>query len=160
MPFSKQQVERVSSHVDIADILKNFIELKRRPNNRTEYIAKCPFHEEKTPSFTVTTTKQFYHCFGCGQHGNVFGFVMEFSNMSYVDAFKKVAELGKVKLQRGGNPRRKKASDRRKRQIKLQHTWRKERRDAWKKTQEAQLTVFRDTSQKDPTLFLDDDIPF
>ena len=65
------------------------MQLKRAGAN---YSACCPFHSEKTPSFTVSQTKQFYHCFGCGAHGTAIGFLMEYQGMGFVDAVKDLAE--------------------------------------------------------------------
>ena len=61
--------------VDIVDVIERYVPLKKGGSN---YLACCPFHSEKTPSFTVSPTKQFYHCFGCGVHGNAISFLMEY----------------------------------------------------------------------------------
>ncbi len=83
------------NRVDIVDIIQRFVPLKKAGAN---YNACCPFHNEKTPSFTVSPTKQFYHCFGCGAHGDAIGFLMEYGGMGYVDAIKELAEGVGMKL--------------------------------------------------------------
>src|SRR4030095_7332253 len=70
------------------DVVSRYVQLKKGGAN---YLGLCPFHGEKTPSFTVSPSKQFYHCFGCGAHGNVIGFQMEYGGMGYVDAIKDLA---------------------------------------------------------------------
>ncbi|HEY6865360.1 MAG TPA: DNA primase [Burkholderiales bacterium] len=75
--------------VDIVDVIERHMTLKKAGAN---FAACCPFHSEKTPSFTVSPTKQFYHCFGCGAHGNAISFLMEYSGLGYVDAVRELAE--------------------------------------------------------------------
>jgi DNA primase len=70
-------------------VVERYVPLKRAGAN---YVACCPFHSEKTPSFTVSATKQFYHCFGCGAHGTAIGFVMEYSGAGFIDAVKDLAQ--------------------------------------------------------------------
>ena len=81
--------------VDIVDVIERYVPLKKGGAN---YQACCPFHTEKTPSFTVSPTKQFYHCFGCGAHGNAISFLMEYQGLGYVDAVKDLAESVGMKL--------------------------------------------------------------
>jgi DNA primase len=76
------------NRVDIVDVVSRYVQLKKAGAN---YLGLCPFHGEKTPSFTVSPAKQFYHCFGCGAHGNAIGFVMAYSSLGYVDAVKDLA---------------------------------------------------------------------
>jgi DNA primase len=76
-------VHELLNRVDIVDVIDRLVPLKKKGAN---YGACCPFHNEKTPSFTVSPTKQFYHCFGCSVHGNAINFLMEFSGMSFVEA--------------------------------------------------------------------------
>ena len=76
------------NRVDIVDVVSRYVQLKKGGAN---YLGLCPFHGEKTPSFTVSPAKQFYHCFGCGVHGNAIGFVMAYSALGYVDAIKELA---------------------------------------------------------------------
>ncbi len=83
------------NRVDIVDLIERHVRLKKAGAN---FVACCPFHNEKTPSFTVSPSKQFYHCFGCGAHGNAISFVMEYSGLGYVDAVKDLAESVGMKL--------------------------------------------------------------
>ncbi len=76
------------NRVDIVDVVSRYVQLKKGGAN---YQGLCPFHTEKSPSFTVSPAKQFYHCFGCGAHGNAIGFVMAYGSMGYVDAIKDLA---------------------------------------------------------------------
>lgn len=76
------------SRIDIVDAIDRHVPLKKAGAN---FVACCPFHSEKTPSFTVSQTKQFYHCFGCGAHGNAIGFLIEYSGLSFVDAVNDLA---------------------------------------------------------------------
>jgi len=85
----KSFVQELLNRVDIADVIESHLPLKRAGTN---LVACCPFHSEKTPSFTVSPTKQFYHCFGCGAHGSALGFLMEYSGLSFVEAVKDLAQ--------------------------------------------------------------------
>jgi DNA primase len=76
------------NRVDIVDVVQRYVQLRKAGVN---YVGLCPFHNEKTPSFSVSPTKQFYHCFGCGVHGNAIGFLMAYASMGYVDAVKDLA---------------------------------------------------------------------
>ena len=81
--------------VDIVDVIERYVPLKKGGAN---YSACCPFHTEKTPSFTVSPTKQFYHCFGCGVHGNAISFLIEYQGLGYVEAVKDLAESVGMKM--------------------------------------------------------------
>ena len=81
-------IEDLLARVDVVDVVESFVPLKRSGSN---FSARCPFHNEKTPSFTVSQTKQFYHCFGCGAHGTAISFLMEYQGMGFVDAVKDLA---------------------------------------------------------------------
>jgi DNA primase len=81
-------IQDLLARVDIVDVIEGHVPLKRAGSN---FSARCPFHSEKTPSFTVSATKQFYHCFGCGAHGSAISFLMEFHGMGFVDAVKDLA---------------------------------------------------------------------
>ena len=82
------------NRVDIVDVVQRYVQLRKAGTN---YVGLCPFHNEKTPSFSVSPTKQFYHCFGCGVHGNAIGFLMAYASLGYVDAVKDLA--GQVGMQ-------------------------------------------------------------
>ena len=81
-------IQDLLNRVDIVDVVERYVPLKKAGQN---YQACCPFHSEKTPSFTVSPIKQFYHCFGCGAHGTAISFLMEHSGMSFPDAVKDLA---------------------------------------------------------------------
>jgi len=81
-------IQGLLNRVDIVDVIERHVPLKKAGAN---YIACCPFHGEKTPSFTVSPTKQFYHCFGCGAHGSAVGFMMEYIGMDFVEAINDLA---------------------------------------------------------------------
>ncbi len=82
-------IQSLLGRVDIVDVVDRYVKLKKSGAN---FSACCPFHNEKTPSFTVSPSKQFYHCFGCGAHGNAIGFLMEYSGLTYPDAIRSLAE--------------------------------------------------------------------
>jgi DNA primase len=84
----KSFIQDLLNRLDIVDVIERYVPLKKAGAN---YAACCPFHSEKSPSFTVSQTKQFYHCFGCGAHGTAIGFVMEHAGMGFVDAIEELA---------------------------------------------------------------------
>lgn len=84
----KSFIQDLLNRLDIVDVIERYVPLKKAGAN---YVACCPFHNEKSPSFTVSQSKQFYHCFGCGAHGTAIGFVMEHSGMGFVDAVEELA---------------------------------------------------------------------
>lgn len=88
-------IQDLLSRVDIVEVVDRHVKLKRAGAN---YVACCPFHSEKTPSFTVSQTKQFYHCFGCGAHGTAVGFLMEHGGMGFVEAVKDLAQSVGMKV--------------------------------------------------------------
>ena len=81
-------IETLLARVDIVEVIDRYVPLKKAGAN---YIACCPFHGEKTPWFTVSQTKQFYHCFGCGAHGTAIGFLMEHSGKAFPEAVEELA---------------------------------------------------------------------
>jgi DNA primase len=91
-------IDQLLSRVDIVEIIDAHLSLRKTGR---EYSACCPFHTEKTPSFTVSPTKQFYHCFGCGAHGNVISFLMEYEHMEFADAVEELARSVGLELPRG-----------------------------------------------------------
>jgi DNA primase len=82
-------IQDLLNRVDIVDVIDKSVPLKKAGAN---YSACCPFHNEKSPSFTVSPTKQFYHCFGCGAHGTAIGFLMEYAGLSFVEAIHELAK--------------------------------------------------------------------
>ena len=93
--FSDELIEQVKAAVDIVEVVGRRVEL--RPTGKN-YVGLCPFHSEKTPSFTVSPEKQFFHCFGCQKGGNVINFVMETENLSFPEAVTKLAEEKGIKV--------------------------------------------------------------
>ncbi|NOS97738.1 MAG: DNA primase [Methylotenera sp.] len=83
-------IQELLNRVDIVDVIDKSTPLKKAGAN---YSACCPFHNEKSPSFTVSPTKQFYHCFGCGAHGTAVGFLMEYQGLSFVEAINDLARM-------------------------------------------------------------------
>jgi DNA primase len=98
-------IDDLMTRVDIVEIITARVPLKKAGR---EYKACCPFHDEKTPSFTVSPTKQFYHCFGCGAHGTALGFLMDHDHMDFVEAIEELARQVGVEVPResGGGQRR------------------------------------------------------
>lgn len=101
MRIPEKQIDEIRNASDIVDIISGFIQLKKRGKN---FIGLCPFHQEKTPSFTVSEEKQIYHCFGCGAGGNVFKFLMDYKNISFVEAVEEIAEHVGIKIQYDSAP--------------------------------------------------------
>lgn len=93
--YSEEIIEEVKSANDIVDVVSQYVTLKRQG---TTYFGPCPFHREKTPSFAVTPDKQIYHCFGCGEGGNVVRFVMRVENIGFKEAIEFLAERAKITL--------------------------------------------------------------
>ena len=93
--YSEDLIEEVRSKNDIVDVISGYIKLQKKGNN---YFGLCPFHNEKSPSFSVSRSKQMYHCFGCGVGGNVFTFVMEYENYSFLEALQMLADRAGVEL--------------------------------------------------------------
>jgi DNA primase len=90
-------IDDLLSRVDIVELIDGRVPLKKAGR---EYHACCPFHNEKTPSFTVSSTKQFYHCFGCGAHGTAIGFLMEYDHMEFIEAIEELAKHVGVEVPR------------------------------------------------------------
>ena len=93
--YSSEVIEEVVSRNDIVDVISGYIKLKK---SGSSYVGLCPFHNEKSPSFSVSGTKQMYHCFGCGVGGNVITFVMEYENFTFPEAVKLLADRAGVDL--------------------------------------------------------------
>lgn len=88
MAIPQSFIQDLLNRLDIVDVIERYVPLKKAGAN---YVACCPFHTEKSPSFTVSQSKQFYHCFGCGAHGTAIGFLMEHSGMGFVEAVEELA---------------------------------------------------------------------
>jgi DNA primase len=95
-------IQSLLGRVDIVDVIDRHVKLRKAGSN---FQARCPFHDEKTPSFSVSPSKQFYHCFGCGAHGNAIGFLMEYQGLAYPEAIHALAEsIGLQVPQTRGRP--------------------------------------------------------
>ena len=90
-------IDDLLDRADIVEVVDRRVRLKKSGRN---YMACCPFHEEKTPSFSVNQEKQFYHCFGCGASGNAIGFLMAFENLDFPRAVESLAQLQGVEVPR------------------------------------------------------------
>ena len=91
-------IEEVREKNDIVDVISQYVSLKKKGSS---YFGLCPFHNEKSPSFSVSREKQMYYCFGCGQGGNVYTFLMEYNRLSFVEALKELAQRAGVELPEG-----------------------------------------------------------
>ena len=90
--FSDNFREQVRAASDIVDVIGGYLPLKRAGTN---FVTLCPFHKEKSPSFNVNPGKQIFHCFGCHKGGDVFRFVQDYENLSFVEALTRLAERAK-----------------------------------------------------------------
>jgi DNA primase len=95
MRIPPEKIEEIRSANDIVDVISQHVRLKKRGKN---FVGLCPFHQEKTPSFTVSSEKQVYHCFGCSKGGNVITFVMEFEKVSFTEAVRSLAEKAGITI--------------------------------------------------------------
>ena len=94
--ITPQTIEQIKNRLDIIDVVGEFVKLKKRGSN---YLGNCPFHNEKTPSFTVSPAKELYKCFGCGKSGNTITFVMEHEKLSYVEALRWLATRYNIEIE-------------------------------------------------------------
>lgn len=95
MYYSDELIEEVRSRNDIVDVISGYVKLTKKGSS---YFGLCPFHNEKSPSFSVSRQKQMYYCFGCGAGGNVFTFLMEYENYTFVEALKMLADRAGIEL--------------------------------------------------------------
>ena len=86
--ITQDSIEALKARLDIVDVVGSYLELKR---SGAAFKAPCPFHDEKSPSFTVNPARQKYHCFGCAAHGDAISFVMEYEKLNYPEAIEKLA---------------------------------------------------------------------
>ena len=98
MRYEDDVIEEVREKNDIVDVISQYVSLKKRGSS---YFGLCPFHNEKSPSFSVSRDKQMYYCFGCGQGGNVYTFLMEYNRLSFVEAVQELAARAGVALPEG-----------------------------------------------------------
>src|SRR5919199_6966190 len=94
--ITPQTIQQITSRIDIIDVVGEFVKLKKRGTN---YLGLCPFHNEKSPSFTVSPNKEIYKCFGCGKSGNTIGFIMEHEKYSFVEALRWIAARYNIEVE-------------------------------------------------------------
>ena len=95
MYYSEELIEEIRTRNDIVDVISGYVRLQKKGSS---YFGLCPFHNEKSPSFSVSRQKQMYYCFGCGAGGNVYTFLMEYENFSFVEAVKYLADRAGIEL--------------------------------------------------------------
>ena len=111
MHYSDSVIEEVRSRNDIVEVIGQYVTLRKKGAN---YFGLCPFHNERSPSFAVSPARQSYHCFGCGEGGSVFGFLMKYENLSYPEAIKSLAQRAGISLpEEDDSPQAKRERDRR-----------------------------------------------
>ncbi|MEG1106127.1 MAG: CHC2 zinc finger domain-containing protein, partial [Eubacterium sp.] len=98
--YGEEVIQQVLDASDIVDVISEYVTLKKTGNS---YKGKCPFHNERTPSFSVSREKQLYHCFGCGVGGNVIGFIMAIENLPFMEALQFLARRSNIMLPEQGN---------------------------------------------------------
>ena len=90
-------IDDLVQRIDVVEVISNRVEIKKAGK---EYKGLCPFHTEKTPSFTVSQDKGFYHCFGCGAHGTALGFLIDFDRLTFIEAIEELAKIAGVTIPR------------------------------------------------------------
>lgn len=110
----EEKIEEVKDTVDIVSVISEYVDLKKSGRN---FVGLCPFHNEKTPSFTVSSQKGLFHCFGCGEGGDVIGFIMKKENMSYPEAIRFLADKAGIFIESGSFDKR--SYKRRKKLLKI-----------------------------------------
>lgn len=103
MYYPDEVIEEVRSSNNIVDVIGSYVRLQKKGSS---YFGLCPFHNEKSPSFSVSPNKQMYYCFGCGAGGNVFTFIMEYENQTFPEAMKVLADRAGIALPECGTDRR------------------------------------------------------
>jgi len=126
------------NRVDIVEVVSRYVRLKKAGAN---FSGLCPFHNEKSPSFTVSPAKQFYHCFGCGAHGNAIGFLMSYGGLGYVDAVKDLASMAGMQVPEA-QPRSREEAER--------ETERKQQETGLTEVLEAAMEFYRAELKKSP----------
>jgi DNA primase len=96
LKISQSKIDEIATSLDIVDIISQYTTLRKAGKN---FMGRCPFHEERTPSFSVSQEKGVYHCFGCGKSGNMFNFIMDIDNVSFYEAVKILADRANVKIE-------------------------------------------------------------
>ena len=93
--LSDEQIKELRDSIDLSRIISRKVKLQKRGNN---FLGLCPFHNEKTPSFNVNDQEGFYHCFGCGAHGDVISFIRHFEGKSFIEALETIADISGLKV--------------------------------------------------------------
>jgi DNA primase len=93
--ISEEKIQEVREAMDIVEVISQYVTLKKRGKS---FMGLCPFHAEKTPSFSVDPARGFYHCFGCGVGGNVFTFIMQMEKVSFPEAVRTLAEQAGIQI--------------------------------------------------------------
>lgn len=101
MKIPQTKIDEIASSLDIVDVISQHTPLRKAGRS---FMGRCPFHEERSPSFSVSQEKGVYHCFGCGKSGNIFTFIMDIDNVSFVDAAKLLAEKANITLEFDNEP--------------------------------------------------------
>ena len=119
MRYSESLIEEVRERNDIVDVISGYVQLKKKGST---YFGLCPFHSEKSPSFSVTPGKQMYYCFGCGAGGNVYTFLMEYENFTFPEAVEYLAERCGMPLPKAEeeSPEAKREADQKSRLLEIQ----------------------------------------
>ena len=94
--ISEQSIEKIRNRADVVEIISKYVSLKKRGRN---YFGLCPFHNEKTPSFSVNPEKQIFKCFGCGTGGSSIDFIMEFEKLDFIESVKYLAEQYNIEIE-------------------------------------------------------------
>ena len=105
MYYPDELIEEVRSRNDIVDVISGYVRLQKKGSS---YFGLCPFHNEKSPSFSVSREKQMYYCFGCGAGGNVYTFLMEYENFTFQEALKYLADRAGISCLSRNIPKRRK----------------------------------------------------
>ena len=118
MRYGDDLIEEVRARNDIVDVISGYVQLKKKGS---QYFGLCPFHNEKTPSFSVSRQKQMYYCFGCHAGGNVFTFLMQYENLSFQESLEALAARAGITLpEREMSGREKEEHDRREMLLSIQ----------------------------------------
>ncbi|RKD34720.1 DNA primase [Thermohalobacter berrensis] len=114
--FSDELIEEIRESNDIVEVISEYLSLKRTGSN---YKALCPFHSEKTPSFVVSPSKQIFHCFGCGEGGDVINFVMKYENLNFIEALKLLADRVGIEIENKAYKKDSKKEERRRKLFEI-----------------------------------------
>ena len=118
--YSDELIEEVRSRSDIVDVISGYVRLQKKGST---YFGLCPFHNEKTGSFSVSPGKQMYYCFGCGAGGNVFTFLMQYENLTFPEAMAELAGRAGIELPKAeATPQAKREADKRQRLLEINKT--------------------------------------